>query len=448
MPNAHCAGNGQLVARLMDQELDKQGYKKETGQEIGHLLRQFLMEHGVIHKIDSENYLVPSTINPDPALPLDLKLGYFPSRPVVAPLQEDDTVCSPYTTQSPKLSVFPTGLVYRRMLHLPPIASGFWSKLISLFIQHVEILMLISEGNIRHAMQVGTNHLRGMIGNVSVEWQYWKTGIMLIADDKLLMRVNSLRRDVFEDPQHHRVISSTLSKIQHCQYREAGKWVGIPSHLSEVIEILVPVAYLKDGGDRSLQPTLDQTSVSAKLLAKALELVDEILKNHCEHLAMNGIYTVNDMLHLVPCPLCYGDEDCREPHTAEGKEGKQVEPQNREQQFYTQQTRRHTENPISQSVVVLTTQAPSTTLYTFRVDECIQQTLVSDNMQCPKHGNLKISFLAPDIVSLITFTCTLSDIETPFIGQKECSCCIRHKHHILLAFLSVLSLVWCMYMSP
>lgn len=394
----------------MDQELDKQGYKKGIGQKIGHLLRRFLMEHGVIHKIDSENYLVPSTINPDPTLPLDLKLGYFPSRAMIAPLQENDAVsCSPYTAPSPKLSVFPTGLVYRRMLHLPPIASGFWSKLISLFIQHVEILMLISEGNTNHTMQVGTNHLRGMIGNVSVEWHYWKTGIMLIADDKLLMRVNSLRCDVFEDPRHQHAISSTLSKIQHCQFREAGKWVSIPPQLSEVIEILVPVAYLKDGGDKSLQPTLDQTSVSAKLLAKALELVDEILKNHCEHLAMNGIYTVNDMLHLVPCPLCYGDEDCRELHTTERKE---VEP---EQQFFTQQTRRHAESPVLQSLVVITTtDAPSTTLYTFRVDECIQQTLVSDNMRCPRHGNLKISFLAPDIVSLITVTCTLSDIQPPF----------------------------------
>ena len=38
-------------------------------------------------------------------------------------------------------------------------------------------------------------------------------------------------------------------------------------------------------------------------------------------------------------------------------------------------------------------------LYTFRVDECIQQNLISDCMNCPRHGQLEIIHLAPDIVS-------------------------------------------------
>ena len=396
--NAHCIGNGQLVARLMDQELEKQGYTKN----IGHLIRQFLMEHGVIHKIDEDNYLVPSAISPDPALPLDLKLGYFPFRNMAVPLEVGIVPSSPYTAPSPKLSVVSTGLVYRRMLHLPPIASGFWSKLISLFIQHEEILLLISDNMPGHVMQVGTNRLRGMISNVSVEWQYWKTGIMLIADDKLLMRVNSLRRDVFEDPQHRLVISSTLSKIQDFQYHEAGEWVDIPRHLSEVIEIVVPMTFLADGGDKSFQHmTSYQSSVSAKLLAKALELVDEILKNHCEHLAMNGIYTINDMLHLVPCPLCYGDEDHRVQLASEQEGQQEVEPGIRKQGFFTTQPRRMSgrqESPIPRSVAVPKPSAPQK-LYTFRVDECINQTLVSDCMSCPEHGKLQISLLAPDIVS-------------------------------------------------
>ena len=390
----------------MDRELEKQGYSKN----ISNLIRQFLKEHGVIHQIDSENYLVPSAISPGPALPLHLHLGHFPFKDVELPLEDDsgDIPSSPYKVHSPKLSVVSTGLVYRRMLHLPPIASGFWSKLISLFIQHEEILLLISSNSPGYVMQVGTNRLRGMIGNVSVEWQYWKTGIMLIADDKLLMRVNSLRTDVFEDPQHQSVISSALSKAKEFQYREAGEWVNITRHLSEVIEIVVPVAILCDTGETSLDRPC-QSSVSAKLLAKALELVDEILKNHCEHLAMNGIYTVNDMLHLVPCPLCYGDSDHRVKRAPEelgeelGEEGEGGGGGRRNRHFYTVQprtVRRSERPPLSRSITVdPAAAAAGNDLFTFRVDEVINQTMVSDSMVCPRHGSLEISHLAPDIVS-------------------------------------------------
>ena len=403
------AGNGHLEAGLMDKALEKQGLGVASSKTIGNLIRQFLVEHGVIHKIDADNYLVPSAINPDPNLPLDLKLGYFPFHIAAEPAEDDGKddyeriASSPYTTPSPKLSLVSTGLVYRRMLHLPPIASGFWSKLISLCIQHEEILLLISSGSSSHDIHMGTNRLRGMVANVSIEWQYWKTGIMLIADDKLLMRVNSLRRDVFEDPKHQLVISSTLSKVENFQYKEAGRWVDIPGHLSEVIEIIVPVTYLTDSGEKSFfeQESMSWNSVSAKLMAKVLELVDEILKNHCEHLAMNGIYTINDMLHLVPCPLCYGDEDHRTPQIARVEH--QTEPARDRHTMAAIRRRAVTiqrERAISKSVAVMEdTTGASPRLHAFRVDECIQQTLVSDSMSCPKHGQLEIVHLAPDIVS-------------------------------------------------
>ena len=416
---------------MMDQALEHQGLGLANCKTIGTLIRQFLMEHGVLHKIDAENYLVPSAISPDPNLPLDLKLGYFPFQTALdSPQEEDDEYeqLSPYSTASPKLSLVSTGLVYRRTLHLPPIASGFWSKLISLCIQHEEILLLISGGSSDHDTRVGTNRLRGMVANISIEWQYWKTGIMLIADDKLLMRVNSLRRDVFEDPKHQFVISSTLSKVENFQYSEAGQWTDIPTQLSEVIEIIVPVTYLSDSGEKSFgrEMSASQNSVSAKLMAKVLELVDEILKNHCEHLAMNGIYTVNDMLHLVPCPLCYGDEDTRQPQSPAVEP--QTTPVNRERHTMKNPARCEAnlqrERGFSKSMATL--EAAETCrkkVYTFRVDECIQQTLMSDCMSCPQHGKLEIANLAPDIVSPV-FVQILLLFSTYVHVHETHTCCL------------------------
>ena len=397
----------------MDRELESQGHRKD----IGRLIRAFLREHGVIHQIDHDNFLIPSAISPEPALRLEPELGYFPFKEpervgegeteeeegegkgekstgegVLEDVFSSIVASSSYKKATQKLHIIKTGLVYRRTLHLPPIASGFWSKLISLFIQKEDFLLLISaNGSSDHAMQIGRDHLRGMIGNVIVEWHYWKTGIMLIADDQLLMRVNSLRRDVFEDPKQLAVISSAQGKAEKFHYREGKEWRSVAQHFTEVVEVVVPVATLSEEENAPVQYSKNAT-LSAKVLAKALEIVDEVLKNHSEHLAINGIYTVNDMLQLIPCPICYGDTDHRVQPITERVVGL------RSSTFLSLQPRVHCRaqhEPLSQSIVVM--EAPK--LYTFTVDECIKEASVSDCMRCPKHGGLEIRYLAPDIVS-------------------------------------------------
>ena len=369
----------------------------------------------MIHQISDDNYLVPSAISPDPTLSLDLRQGHFPYKSIPhTESQTLDSINSPYAQPAHKLTVATTGLVYRRMLHLPPIASGFWSKFISLCIQHEEIILTLSKGTSDCNAHVTTNRLQGMVSNVGIEWQYWKTGIMLIADDKLIVRVNSLRRDVFNDPKHQSVISSTLLKVRHFKYREAAQWVSIPEHLSEVIEIIVPVTFLAESGMNSFKLEPARNLVSAKLMAKMLELIDEILKSHCEHLAMNGIYTVNDMLHLTPCPLCYGDEDCRvllppapqhkQEEQEEGNDGGNDGGMNRRALTSRREVRNRPDRAFSKSLPAMEgleqVEQTQDNLYTFRVDECIQQTLISDSMRCPRHGELEIAHLAPDIVSI------------------------------------------------
>ena len=112
------------------------------------------------------------------------------------------------------------------------------------------------------------------------------------------------------------------------------------------------------------------------------------------------------MLHLVPCPLCYGDEDHRTQHsvTVLEREPREVGPRSHmNQHFFTarqQRVDRRPERAFSTSVAVSKFVSVPQKLHTFRVDECIQQTLVSDCMSCPRHGQLEIALLAPDIVSL------------------------------------------------
>lgn len=209
------------------------------------------------------------------------------------------------------MQVKKTGLVYRRMLHLPPIASGFWSKLISLFIQKEDFQNIIHDSAPgRFDLQMATHSLLCLIGNLSLRWQYWKTGIILKLDNQLLLRVNSLCSYAFRDPEQREDLSRMQEKVRYFSFKTDEGVGKIPNVYTETIEVIVPDVYLIRDQSEEIAPQ-ERQPMSAKILTKALEIIDEVLKNHCEHLAMSGIYTVSDMLHVIPCPLCFGDEDNR-----------------------------------------------------------------------------------------------------------------------------------------
>ena len=395
----------------MDRELESQGHSKDTGR----LVRAFLQEHAVIHQLDSDSFLIPTVLSSEPPLPLEMELGFFPFKEshmmrneqteeneggekgegkregaLVSSTSTTISILS-YKKPAQRLHIVKTGLVFRRTLFLPPIASGFWSKLISLFILKEEFFHFISTSAPQnYAMQVGNNHLRGMIGNVTIEWHYWKTGILLLADDQLLMRVSSFRREVFEDPKQQSSVSSSQKKVELLQYAVGKEWKSVPRHFNEVIEMIAPVAILTE--EETAPPHLSRsTSLSAKLLAKALEIVDEVLKNHSKPLAMNGIYTVRDMLHLIPCPICYGDTDQRVSSVSSPVGTRNAHPF---QSLPAERKRRIRNEPHRSGTLV-----ESQNLYSFNVDECIMQASLSDCINCPRHGNLEICYLAPDVVS-------------------------------------------------
>jgi len=141
------------------------------------------------------------------------------------------------------MQVQTTGLLYRRLLLLPPIASGFWSKLISLFIQKNDFQKIVlgsTPGNF--SLQQGAAYrLLCMIGNLTLEWQYCKTGIMLLLEDELLLRVNSLRIHEFEDPQERVVLSDTENKLKYFHYSQFFL-VILPSILT-VIQVVTHVLW-------------------------------------------------------------------------------------------------------------------------------------------------------------------------------------------------------------
>lgn len=371
---------------------------------ISKLIRSFLNQLGIIHQVNRDYCLVPSAIDPDPSLSKKETLGSFPHYQSYQYNQSLDSMdqlpsVSPIVESIPAsnvLGIKKTGPVYRRMIFLPPIASGFWSKLIALCLQKQDFQQIILEGIPREyrewsLMPCGPAHrLRTMIGDLELSWMYWKTGIILYVCETAVMELHSLCSHEFEDPgmkneKAECIFESRNKKVKSFIYEDADGWKFLPTHYNDVIEIVVPEVVITINREcfTHVPPT------SSRILVKALEIVDEVLKSHCEHFAMTGIYSVTDMMQVIPCPLEYGDRDERHhdlPHVNQlGNLGNSLS---------VSQSYEELAPPPFQHV-----ELPRDCICVFPVDACIKATFNSDEIVCPKCGSLELKYLAPDLVS-------------------------------------------------
>ena len=106
----------------------------------------FLHESHVVHLINTEVILIPPAMPSQP--PVELATGFcaFPRNSVhpdelveLMPVRELPLV----PTLKRLIGVKATGLVYRRKLKMPLLASGFWGELVSLFLQSSDFYNLI-----------------------------------------------------------------------------------------------------------------------------------------------------------------------------------------------------------------------------------------------------------------------------------------------------------------
>ena len=141
--------------------------------------------------------------------------------------------------------------------------------------------------------------------------------------------------------------------------------------------------------------------VSSQLLVKALEIVDEVLKSHCEQFGSMGIYSLRDMLHVIPCPLEYGDIDKRVydlpvnvglMNMTEGNIGDIDDVINLLPEEKGLGDAHGSAKP--------TPRLPYECICVFTIKTCIQRSLGSEAITCPKCGPLDLQSLAPDLLSM------------------------------------------------
>eukprot|EP00731_Ephydatia_muelleri_P024118 Em0016g389a len=354
--------SGLLSIDRLEKEYAAQGIAPGTARLICHFLHAF----HIIHPIGKDTFLAPSAIALNLNYILDSEMGTYPRcLPGQPPLPtEAELEARPVNTlfwgRAPvqTFKIQATGLVYRRLFLMPPLASGFWNELISLCLQRNEFFSMIqSDVPGQSYCEDATFFHRAMIGNVSVFWQYWKTGMVLYLDQQVMLRMNSIQGYEYEGTQPPQLQSQSRLqqklRTRSLQYVVEKEWIEVPPEYSEVMEVVVPEVVVGEGGANRPSPSL-------KLLGKALEMFDEVLQNHCHSMAEQGIYSVGEMLHLVPCPLCVGDRDAR----------KDAPPPS---------LKNHP-------------------LCAFSLEYCIRRSLEDDCVECPWHKRLELELIAPDLL--------------------------------------------------
>ena len=128
--------------------LKKEFHKRTMLDHNAQLICSFLHSCHVIHLINTEVFLIPAAMPMQPPVGLDAVTGSFP-RNTHNHEEPMELMCVRDLPLVPVLQrlikVEATGLIYRRKLYMPLLASGFWGELVSLFLQSSDFYKLIRE---------------------------------------------------------------------------------------------------------------------------------------------------------------------------------------------------------------------------------------------------------------------------------------------------------------
>jgi len=268
-----------------------------------------------------------------------------------------------------------TGLCFRRIFTTDHIPSNFWPRVIARFLASAESFYKIISSNccpeIQPNLFVGVGG--ATIGALMCTWSYGKNSIELKLGDDVVLCVNALfsTKNVYGKKDKRKVpISHTVEKIKKMQiYCDVDTFMQ--ANVSDGFEVSVPdylvVSYSKFGGE-----VYQSDLMSMQILSHVLETLDEVFKEWFNGLLELGVYSERNLCHFIPCPFCYGD---RSPLTTDDtgliKDG-----------FSSERSLMIGQDPVG-----------------FSVQHCLFQGRRSDIITCPRHGQLALQCLTPDLVS-------------------------------------------------
>ena len=200
-----------------------------------------------------------------------------------------------------------TDMCYRRIFVADYIPVNFWPRVIARFLSSAESFQKIICSNcfadvgFERFVEVGN----ASIGDLPCRWSYGKNHIILTLGNDVILRINGLYSFKNVGNKRERIpISCSVSKLKgmHIHHGSAGfKSVNVND---DGFEITIPdyVVY-----SRKNDLVHESKLMSAQILSRVLETIDEVLKDWFEGLLEEGIYSDKYLMHIIPCPYCFGD---------------------------------------------------------------------------------------------------------------------------------------------
>ena len=201
-----------------------------------------------------------------------------------------------------------TGMCYRRVFVADYIPMNFWPRVIARFLSSAESFQKIickncfSDIYCESFFEFGNANIEGLLG----KWSYGKNHVILTLGNDVLLCVNGLYGSKDVSNKRERVpISHSVSKLENMHIYHGS--VGIKSvNVNDGFEVTIP-DYVVHSGPNTSKLIHESKLMSAQILSRVLETVDEVLKEWFEGLLEEGIYSDKYLTHIIPCPYCFGD---------------------------------------------------------------------------------------------------------------------------------------------
>ncbi|XP_033223116.1 leucine-rich repeat serine/threonine-protein kinase 1 [Belonocnema kinseyi] len=307
-----------------------------------------------------------------------------------------------------------------RLLLMSYFPSGFWSRLITRILADEAIVDVVMSLLTPFKDAVDEKIFASML-DTHAEWILWQTGLELRYAGVSLLRLKEVNYNLKNSPYDYRQYKFKL--------KQDGIWCTVDLKNSAILEIWFPLDTLvvkqpiaSDSADE--EPIGYQAIVvdpqpesMPQLLALIVDHIDILLEDWYPTLGTRFVHTSEGKLlvtRLIPCPRCLlnnGESD----NEGGDQENEEI------QRYYLNRERQsqdsyksdgdsgvgHDDSSTSSRMPSFEgnpdvskhfLQSEGTLAYSWMVEECILSAYSNKTISCPKHSDIPLSHVAPDII--------------------------------------------------
>lgn len=307
-----------------------------------------------------------------------------------------------------------------RLLLMSYFPSGFWSRLITRILAD-DIIVEIVMSFLAPFKDFVDDNIYASLLDIQAEWVLWQTGIELRYSGITLLRLKQVCYNLKNSPYDYKQFKFKL--------KQDGIWCTVDLKNSAILEIWFPVDTLvikqpimSDSIDEEpmgyqaivVEPRSESIP---QLMALIVDHIDILLEDWYPTLGTRFVHTSEGKLlvtRLIPCPRCLLGNNEGESESSDSDRIEDIQKYcvNRERQsqdsyksdgdsgvgYDSLTSSRMSSLEGHPDVSRQNSHSDCTLAYSWMVEECILAAYSNKSISCPKHSEIPLSHVAPDII--------------------------------------------------